>query len=222
MNEMTRVIEASFVQNAHALLRGRRSVRYYRPELPSAGVLDRILTSSAMAPSSHNRQPWRYFVVTDDGIKARLADVMGRRLATDRRRDGHAKAAVRQDVIRSFQRITGAPIVIVVGMTLAEMDPYPDEPRARAEYLMAVQSTAMATQNLLLAAHAEGLGACWMCAPLFCPSEVKLALGIPCDWQPQGLLTLGYPARPGKLKPRKPLSEFVVFADALGGRGRSE
>jgi nitroreductase len=97
---------------------------------------------------------------------------------------------VRSDVIRSFQRITGAPVVIVVAMTLAEMDSYPDESRARAEYLMAVQSTAMATQNLLLAAHAEGLGACWMCAPLFCPSEVKLALGIPEDWQLQGLLTL--------------------------------
>jgi len=160
--------------------------------------------------------------VTDDGIKARLANVMGVRLAADRRHDGDAEAAVRVDVIRSYQRITGAPIVIVVAMTVAEMDSYPDESRARAEYLMAVQSTAMATQNLLLAAHAEGLGACWMCAPVFCPLEVKLALGIPEDWQPQGLLTLGYPARPGKLKPRKPLSEFVVFAGALGGRGRNE
>jgi coenzyme F420-0:L-glutamate ligase/coenzyme F420-1:gamma-L-glutamate ligase len=222
MNEMTRVIDTSIAQNAHALLRGRRSVRYYRTELPPADLRDRILASAAMAPSAHNRQPWRYFVVTDDGIKARLADVMGARLAADRRRDGDAEAAVRSDVIRSFQRITGAPIVIVVGMTTAEMDSYPDEPRARAEYLMAVQSTAMATQNLLLAAHAEGLGACWMCAPLFCPSEVKLALGIPEDWQPQGLVTLGYPARPGKLKPRKLLSEFVVFADALAGRRRNE
>ena len=222
MNEMTRVIDTSLMQKAHALLRGRRSVRYYRSELPPADVLERILASAAMAPSAHNRQPWRYFVVTDDGIKARLADVMGVRLAADRRCDGDAEAAVRSDVIRSFQRITGAPVVIVVAMTLAEMDSYPDESRARAEYLMAVQSTAMATQNLLLAAHAEGLGACWMCAPLFCPSEVKLALGIPEDWQLQGLLTLGYPARPGKLKPRKPLSEFVIFADALGGRERSE
>ena len=171
MNEMTRVIDTPIVQNAHALLRGRRSVRYYRSELPPADVLDRIFTSAAMAPSAHNRQPWRYFVVTDDGIKARLADVMGVRLAADRRHDGDAEAAVRLDVVRSYQRITGAPVVIVVAMTLAEMDSYPDESRARAEYLMAVQSTAMATQNLLLAARAEGLGACWMCAPLFCPSR---------------------------------------------------
>ncbi len=219
MNEMTRLIDTSIAQNAHALLHGRRSIRHYRPELPPATVLERILMSAAMAPSAHNRQPWRYLVVTDGGIKAQLADVMGARLAADRRRDGDAEEAVQLDVNRSFQRITGAPIVIVVAVTLAEMDSYPDESRARAEYLMAVQSTAMATQNLLLAAHAEGLGGCWMCAPLFCPSEVKLALGIPEDWQPQGLLTLGYPARPGKARPRKPLNEFVLFADGFDGRG---
>ena len=164
--------------------------------------------------------------MTDDpSIEGLLRALAPRVLGVVVRRYGNfadAEDAVQLDVIRSFQRITGAPVVILVAVTLTEMDSYPDESRARAEYLMAVQSTAMATQNLLLAAHAEGLGACWMCAPLFCPSEVKLALGIPADWEPQGLLTLGYPARPGKLKPRKPLSEFVVFADALGGRERSE
>ena len=50
---------------------------------------------------------------------------------------------------------------------------------------MAVQSTAMAVQNMLLLAHAEGLAACWMCAPLFCPDTVRAALDLPADWQPQ-------------------------------------
>jgi F420 biosynthesis protein FbiB-like protein len=77
---------------------------------------------------------------------------------------------------------------------MADMDRYPDEKRSRNEYLMAVQSTAMAVQNLLLAAHAEGLGACWMCAPLFCPDVVSAELDLPADWQPQALITLGYPA----------------------------
>jgi len=40
---------------------------------------------------------------------------------------------------------------------------------AQAERIMATQSVALAVQNLLLAAHDRGLGACWMCAPLFCP-----------------------------------------------------
>jgi nitroreductase len=62
------------------------------------------------------------------------------------------------------------------------MDSYPDERRRRAEYLMAVQSTAMAAQNLLLAAEQEGLGACVMCAPLFCPEIVANALHLPYGW----------------------------------------
>ncbi len=60
--------------------------------------------------------------------------------------------------------------------------------------MMAVQSVALAAQNMLLMAHAEGLGACWMCAPLFCPDVVRAALALPADWEAQALLTLGYPA----------------------------
>lgn len=219
MNDIRPLIDTSIMRDAHALLRGRRSVRWFRPQMPPVEALDRIFASAAMAPSAHNRQPWRYVVATGAATKARLADVMGVRLAADRGRDGDAPDVIQQDVARSYQRITAAPIAIVVATTVADMDSYPDEGRAKAEYFMAAQSTAMATQNLLLAAHAEGLGACWMCAPLFCPSEVKLALGIPEDWHPQGLITLGYPASPGKLKPRKAGSEFVRYADAYADAG---
>jgi len=221
MNEVTSVVDQFPAQNAHTLLRQRRTIRYYRSGLPSAAVLDRIFTSVATAPSAHNRQPWRYAVVTDSGNKARLAEVMGVRLAADRRRDGDDEVAIRQDVDRSIDRITGAPLLIVIAVSLKEMDTYPDESRKYAEYLMAVQSTAMATQNLLLAAHAEGLGACWMCAPLFCPSEVRYALQLPGDWLPQGLITLGYPARPGKSKSRRAISEFVLFVSPGSDQGCS-
>ena len=57
-----------------------------------------------------------------------------------------------------------------------------------------MQSVALAAQNMLLTAHAEGLGACWMCAPLFCPDVVRAELSLPDDWLAQGLITLGYPA----------------------------
>jgi coenzyme F420-0:L-glutamate ligase/coenzyme F420-1:gamma-L-glutamate ligase len=212
MNEIARVLALSAAPDTHALLQTRRSIRYYRAELPSRGVIERIFASVAMAPSAHNRQPWRFFVIQDAARKARLAHIMGARLAADRSEDGDAKHVIQEDVSRSFQRITGAPIVVVVALTLAEMDKYPDAIRSQAEYTMAVQGTAMATQNLLLAAHAEGLGACWRCAPLFCAEEVRRALSLPEDWRLQGLVTLGYPAKPGKLKPRKPMSDVVVFA----------
>lgn len=212
MNQFSPIAPAVRASDGHALLRSRRSVRQYRADPPPADQLERIFISAAQAPSAHNRQPWRYLVVTDDTLKVRLADVMGARLAADRRRDGDADEAIHADVLRSRARIVGAPVAILVALTVADMDRYPDEARNRAEFLMAAQSTAMATQNLLLAAHAEGLGACWLCAPLFCPADVAEALSLPEDWIPQGLITLGYPERTGKLRPRKPLAEFVRYA----------
>ena len=209
---MTDTAVAASVERAHDPLRSRRSVRWYRPEPVGADILDRILTSAGRAPSAHNRQPWRYLVLTEPAAKVALARTMGARLADDRQRDGDADAAIRDDVERSHRRIVGAAAVIVVALTVRPMDHYPDAARSRAEYLMAVQSTAMATQNLLLAAHAEGLGACWMCAPLFCPSEVRGLLGMPEDWEPQGLITMGYAAgEPRPPRPRLAVPEFVRF-----------
>lgn len=145
--------------------------------------------------------------------KARLAEEMGRRLEQDRSADGDDPAAIRQDVERSGGRINGAPIVIALCLTLADMDRYPDARRNEAEYLMAVQSTAMAAQNLLLMAHAEGLGACWMCAPLFCGDAVRTALSLPASWQPQGLILLGRAAEPGRSRTRKPLAQIAIGID---------
>lgn len=134
---------------------------------------------------------------------------MGRRLRVERLADGDDPAEVEADVARSYERITGAPVIVVVFLTMADMDRYPDERRATAEHLMAVQSVAMAAQNLLLTAHAEGLGACWMCAPLFAPDVVCQALGVSADWEPQGMILFGYPAETGRRRSRKPVSEVV-------------
>jgi nitroreductase len=62
---------------------------------------------------------------------------------------------------------------------------------------------------MLLLAHAEGLAACWMCAPLFCPDIVRMALALPADWEPQALVTLGYPAAPGRPRERHPVADMT-------------
>ena len=80
----------------------------------------------------------------------------------------------------------------------------------KPEGLREGQSAAMAGQNLLIAAHAEGLGACWMCAPLFCPDVVSDTLALPEDWQPQALITLGYPAE-SREKTRRALEECLLW-----------
>jgi F420 biosynthesis protein FbiB-like protein len=95
---------------------------------------------------------------------------------------------------------------------MEDMDRYPDERRNRAEFLMAVQSTAVAVENLMVAASGEGLGTCWMCAPLFCPDVVRAVLELPAAWEPQALVTLGRPAGVAKQKLRKPFDEVVIVA----------
>lgn len=198
------------VESLPARIRSRRSIRRYLPDAVSETLIARLLEAAIWAPSAHNRQPWRFCVITSDETKQSLAGAMGARLRRDLARDGAPEAVIEADAGRSYQRITQAPVLIVLCLSMSDMDVYPDAVRAHNEYLMAVQSTAMAAQNLLLAAHDAGLGACWMCAPLFCPDVVGATLNLPEDWQPQALITLGYPAE-SKEKPRKPVEMSVLW-----------
>lgn len=193
------------------VLHERQTVRRFRPEPIPQAMVERLVSAATRAPSAHNRQPWRFCVLRDRAARVGLAEAMGRRLRADRERDGDDPQAIAADVRRSHERITAAPLAILVCLTLEEMDRYPDGRRSDAEWVMAVQSTAMAGGNLLLAAEAEGLGACWMCAPLFCPDEVRQALVLPADWSPQGLVLLGYPAEAGKFRQRKPLVSVMTL-----------
>jgi F420 biosynthesis protein FbiB-like protein len=193
------------------LARARRSIRRYTDQPVAREMVTRLLDAARWAPSAHNRQPWRFVTLASAVSKRAVAEAMAARLRADRLADGDPLDAVDADANRSRARISTAPVVIVLCLTLLDMDAYPDARRRRAEYLMAVQSVAMAAQNLLLAAHAEGLGACWMCAPLFCPETVQAALDLPADWEPQALITLGYPANEGQPASRKELERAVIW-----------
>lgn len=198
-----------------AVIEGRRSIRRYQAAVVPRHLIDTLLQVAVSAPSAHNRQPWRFRVIVDANEKVRLADVMGEQLRHDRLADGDALELVAADAARSRLRITSAPAVVVVCLSEEDMDRYPDPHRRQAEYLMAVQSVAMAGQNFLLAAHAAGLGACWVCAPLFCPNVVRDVLGLPPTWEPQGMVTLGYPANAGKPPVRRPLDGLCLPLSSL-------
>jgi len=191
------------------LISRRRSIRRYLPAPLEPGSLEQILQAAAWAPSAHNRQPWRFIPIAAAARKERLARAMGERLSADRLADGDDPAAVARDVARSFARLSSAPLLILVCLAMAEMDHYPDPRRREAEHVMAIQSTAMAIQNLLLAAHALGLGAAVMCAPLFCPDTVTETLALPAGWEPQSLVTVGLPADDGKPPVRHALGDCV-------------
>jgi F420 biosynthesis protein FbiB-like protein len=193
-------------------LQSRRSIRRYQPDPLPSETIEQILTAATWAPSAHNRQPWRFAVIAQDQTKHKLAAAMGSKLRVDLAADGLPPDLIEKDASRSYQRITNAPLLILLSLTMADMDSYLDAERQQNEYLMAVQSMAMAGQNLLLAAHALGLGACWLCAPLFSADVVRHTLDLPADWQPQALITIGYPAET-RQKTRQPLHSRVVYVD---------
>jgi len=193
-----------------SLARARRSIRRYTPAPVDHILLESLLEAAIWAPSAHNRQPWRFCVITEAATKAHLSTTMAAAWQADLMGDGADREAIARRIAISHARLTGAPVLIVPCLTLAEMDIYPDAERSQAERTMAVQSVALACQNLLLAAQAAGLGTCWMCAPLFVPALVRQALDLPEDWEPQAVVTLGYPAEE-KQKEREPLATRVVW-----------
>lgn len=192
------------------LVRTRRSIRSYTDQPVAREVLFNVLETATWAPSAHNRQPWRFVAITKPQTQTQLANAMGEQLRRDLTADGVPENVINQDVERSHQRITSAAVLVCLCLTMCDMDIYPDPQRNDHEMTMAVQSTAMAGQNLLLAAHAAGLGTCWMCAPLFCPEVVKDVLHLPDDWQPQGLITIGYPAQT-RTRTRRPVEDCTIW-----------
>ena len=79
------------------------------------------------------------------------------------------------------------------------------------EHSMAVQSVALAGLQLMLAAHAEGLGSNWICWPLYAQKSARDALGLQKNWEPQGMIFLGYAAEEAGMKELKSLEDVVKF-----------
>jgi len=192
-------------------LKGRRSVRRFLSSPVPSEALQRMLEAATWAPSSHNCQPWRFAVLTNPEIKAGLADAMADELRHDLLADGLPPEEVEAQAFRSRRRIIEAPAAILFCLDVTQGDQFPDEARQQAETLMGVQSVAMAGQNLMLAAHAEGLGGVWVCAPLFAPQAVRRALDLPGEWQPQGLLLVGYPAQVPSSRLRRTVAEIARY-----------
>lgn len=192
-----------------SIIKKRRSVRNFSSTKVSMDVIQRIFEVVQWAPSAHNSQPWRFVVVTDFDTKQKLANSMAIKWKKDLQKDGRSIEFLDNFVADSVKQFTQPPVLVVACLTMNEMDSYPDKSRRKAEFVMGTQSVAAAIQNLLLAVHSEGLGACWFCAPLFCPETVRKALEIPENVYPQALITLGYVDEVPMVPPRKPLESIV-------------
>lgn len=196
------------------MFKERRSIREYLSKEVSNDILLHVLEAGRWAPSAHNAQPWRFIVIRSLVMKLKLARAMASRWNRDMTRNGVPKERREGLIEDSVRRIGGAPVVIVVCLSMKDMDFYSDDRRNEIEYIMAVQSVAAAVENVLLATYDEGLGSCWLCAPLFCKDVVRKILKISGHIDPQALITLGYPAEKPNPPSRKPLEE-VVYQDLL-------
>jgi coenzyme F420-0:L-glutamate ligase/coenzyme F420-1:gamma-L-glutamate ligase len=197
----------------HDFLRSRRSIRRFLSKEVGKETLVRILETATHAPSAHNREPWRFAVLTQPEPKFRLSDFLGAEFRRDLAANGLPQAEIESRLQRSRNRIVDSPVVVILCMDVSEMDSYPDEKRAQAERTMAIQSVATAGLQLQLAAHAEGLSSVWTCGPLFSPETVKAALNLPEAWEPQAMFFIGYAGEEPRPKELKPLEAVVRYIE---------
>jgi len=194
----------------YSVLEDRRSIRNLFGEV-SQELIKKLVRAASLAPSAHNAQPWRFICIQNTQRKDSLLDRMAEAWRTDLVRDGMSEKDAHETVDGTQEKIRQAPNLLLVSLTMEDMDSYSDPERYSAEYMMAVQSTAAAIQNFLLAAEAEGLGACWLCAPLFSKDLVKKVLDLPVQFEPQAFIILGEPDEHPETPKRKSVDEILRF-----------
>lgn len=187
-------------------LRSRRSIRRFTNQPAPDGVLREILETAIHAPSAHGLQPWRFVAVKSQQARDALGQALTRQMREDMQAGNSPENEIQGRVERSLRRIAEAPHIFIVCRD-SQAVRIPHDPH---EDWMGIQSVAMAGGQLLLAAHARGLGGNWICWPLYAQKAVGAALSLPENWQPQGMVFLGYPAEQPKEKTLKGLNEILL------------
>jgi len=197
----------------HHFLRSRRSTRRFlgplaktgKPDPVPAPVIERILETATYAPSAHNLQPWRFAIVADLSAKQRLGLALTSKMRADMTAARVPPAEIGSRVERTLRRLDQAPVVILLCRDVTAVRGEEQE-----EVTMSIQSVAACGLQLLLAAHAEGLGGNWICWPLYAQEAACNALSLPETWQPQAMFILGYADEEPREKKLKLLDEIVI------------
>ena len=169
-------------------IKTRRSIRKYKTTPVDDSTLEQVLEAAQWAPSWANTQCWRFVVVRDTGIRAQLAETLSsNNPATD--------------------AILNAPLVIVACAQKKRSGHYHGEPSTDKGDGWLMFDTGLAMQNLVLAAHALGLGTVHVGA--FDARQAEGILGVPEEYCVVEMTPLGYPDQEARTPPRKELSEIV-------------
>jgi len=187
-----------------ALAARRRSVRKFRVETVSSSSLERILEAGRWAPSAGNCQPWRFVVVTDADVKGKVAEV-----CTEFSREHwknfpseRAKYLAARGGTWDKSYMKNVPVLVAACYELLE--------DVTAELVLASVWTAV--QNMLLAATAEGLGACvYTFYSRREERDVKRILWVPKNYRIACILQIGHPSAEPPAPYRKKLEEIVSY-----------
>ncbi len=170
----------------------RRSVREYLDKTVPRATIERLIDAAIQAPSAVNRQPWHFTVIQDrkllDEISARAKRHMLSIIGTDK-----APAILREHLSDpGFQIFYHAPVLILISGS--DDDDWVTE------------DAALAAENLMLAAHAFGLGSCWIgfSQRWFETGEGSKTIGLPNGLRPIAPIIVGYSRRAAPAVPRNP------------------
>jgi nitroreductase len=183
-------------------IKSRRSIRRYTSAPVDDKKIEAILEAGRWAPSWSNTQCWRFVVVRDPKIKAKLAETLLKFKLPDRVIDNPA-----------INIINTVPVVIVVCAETGKSGGPPGPGGGGGEFITDkgdwfMFDAALAVQNMVLAAHGLGLGT--VILGTFDASRVEKALGVPKGYRAVTMFPVGVPAQEGKAPPRKELSELVI------------
>ena len=190
----------------------RRSVRRFEDRAVSRDDLHRLLEAARWAPSNHNRQPWKFIVLENRERIRELAEQVRLGMELKLQALPEVAAVHAAGLVPYGTFFSAAPVLIValhklpiaaaaaLWQTTAQPELVSGEPL----------SVAMAIQNLLLAAHALGLGACVMTAPLLA-DQLAACLQVPPGFAITSLIAVGHPEAPPNPPRRKSLEQIADF-----------
>jgi nitroreductase len=200
------------------LLRTRRSVRRFRPEPVARGVVTALLEAAVLAPSASNKQPWRFLVVESGHTIAQMATSVREataRIAAHVPSENQEAFLAYGDYFTRFE--LASTVIVPIHRALSVLTNLVDAELAAIDRAavreMEEQSgligTALALENMLLMAHAMGLGASGMTGPLVAEPALRAILEVPPGWGIVALVPVGYPDEEPRPTDRKPVDKVV-------------
>jgi coenzyme F420-0:L-glutamate ligase / coenzyme F420-1:gamma-L-glutamate ligase len=199
-------------ENFLAFVKSRRSVRKYTTEPITRQQIEKLIEAACWAPSNHNRQGWKFLVFEKVQALRGLAEEARTMVQESLRKGARLAVGQAEELVHFAGAFDQAPVAI---LALHKKSP------AMGRSLLStatsdlasgeVISTALACQNLLLAAHALGLGACLMTAPLLAGPLWRSRVDLPAGYEPTCLITIGYPAHVPDAPRRKKLEHILEY-----------